>query len=77
MVGVSWPFPLLFIRGVDPGLWRPIVGINAYELPTFDMDVFLWLPLLCDGKFHKFTIKVVGFDSDPGNIGRLGRIGML
>ncbi|KUJ19264.1 uncharacterized protein LY89DRAFT_706092 [Mollisia scopiformis] len=63
LTGVSWPFPLLFTGGVDPGLWRPIVGIDAYDLPTFDIDVTPWLSLLCDGRSHDFGLKVVGFDN--------------
>jgi Peptide N-acetyl-beta-D-glucosaminyl asparaginase amidase A len=73
LAGVSWPFPLLFTGGVDPGLWRPIVGIDAFDLPSFDVDVTPWLPLLCDGKLHNFSLKVVSFDtSASGNIGSVG-----
>ncbi|KAH9219736.1 peptide N-acetyl-beta-D-glucosaminyl asparaginase amidase A-domain-containing protein [Leptodontidium sp. 2 PMI_412] len=73
LAGVSWPFPLLFTGGVDPGLWRPIVGIDAYDMPTFDIDVTPWLPLLCDGKPHEFGLKVVAFDSTvEGNVGPIG-----
>lgn len=73
LAGVSWPFPLLFTGGVDPGLWRPIVGIDAYDLPTFDIDITPWLPLLCDGKSHAFGVKVVGYDSSiQGHIGTVG-----
>ena len=73
LAGVSWPFPLLFTGGVDPGLWRPIVGIDAYDLPTFEIDVTPWLPLLCDGKSHTFGLKVVGYDSSvQGEIGTIG-----
>jgi len=62
--------PLLFTGGVDPGLWRPIVGIEAFDLPSFDVVVTPWFPLLCDGKLHDFSLKVVGFDtSAAGNIG--------
>jgi hypothetical protein len=73
LAGVSWPFPLLFTGGVDPGLWRPIVGIDAYELPTFEIDVTPWLPLLCDGKSHEFGLKVIGFD-DPADE-KIGTVG--
>jgi hypothetical protein len=73
LAGVSWPFPLLFTGGVDPGLWRPIVGIDSYDLPTFEIDVTPWLPVLCDGKPHTFALKVVGYDSSiKGGIGPIG-----
>ncbi|RDW66978.1 hypothetical protein BP5796_09727 [Coleophoma crateriformis] len=73
LAGVSWPFPLLFTGGVDPGLWRPIAGIEAYDLPTFEIDVTPWLPLLCDGAAHTFGLKVVGFDNSvEGKVGTVG-----
>lgn len=73
LAGVSWPFPLLFTGGVDPGLWRPIAGIDSYDLPTFEIDITPWLGLLCDGNPHEFGLKVVGFDSSiEGKIGTVG-----
>ncbi|TVY81026.1 Peptide-N4-(N-acetyl-beta-glucosaminyl)asparagine amidase A [Lachnellula suecica] len=73
LAGVSWPFPLLFTGGVDPGLWRPIVGIGAYDLPALEIDIGPWLPFLCDGNSHTFELKVVGFDS--GAAGKIGTVG--
>jgi hypothetical protein len=72
LAGVNWPFPLLFTGGVDPGLWRPIVGIGAYDLPSFEIDVTPWLGALCDGKSHTFEINVVGYDEQIGGIGDVG-----
>lgn len=73
LAGVSWPFPILFSGGVDPGLWRPVVGIDAYELPSFEIDVTPWLSLLCDGEEHTFKIQVVGFDDS--SLGKIGPVG--
>jgi hypothetical protein len=73
LAGVSWPFPIMFSGGVDPGAWRPIVGIDTYDLPTFEIDVTPWLSLLCNGKGHTFQLQVVGFDtSAEGQIGAVG-----
>ncbi|KAI0871609.1 peptide N-acetyl-beta-D-glucosaminyl asparaginase amidase A-domain-containing protein [Hypoxylon argillaceum] len=73
LAGVSWPFPILFTGGVDPGAWRPIVGIDAYELPSFEIDVTPWLGLLTDGKPHNFALRVVGYDtSAEDGIGPVG-----
>jgi hypothetical protein len=73
LAGVSWPFPILFTGGVDPGAWRPVVGIDSFDLSSFEIDVTPWLSLLCDGKPHTFQFKVVGYDSSlPGNIGPVG-----
>ncbi|ORY61755.1 peptide-N4-(N-acetyl-beta-glucosaminyl)asparagine amidase A, partial [Pseudomassariella vexata] len=74
LAGVSWPFPILFTGGVDPGAWRPIVGIDTYDLPSFEIDVTPWLYLLCDGNEHSFQLQVIGFDATaPGLIGPIGQ----
>ncbi|KAI1404402.1 hypothetical protein F4819DRAFT_123546 [Hypoxylon fuscum] len=73
LAGVSWPFPILFTGGVDPGAWRPIVGIDAFELPSFEVDVTPWLGLLTDGQPHTFQLRVVGYDAaSENNIGPVG-----
>ncbi|KAN0095247.1 Peptide N-acetyl-beta-D-glucosaminyl asparaginase amidase A domain containing protein [Hyaloscypha variabilis] len=63
LAGVSWPFPIIFTGGISPGLWVPIVGIDTYDVPSFEIDVTPFLPLLCDGNLHTFELKVVGHDS--------------
>lgn len=64
LAGVSWPFPIIFTGGIVPGLWRPIVGIDAFDLRQHEIDVTPWLPLLCDGASHTFEIRVAGLDDD-------------
>lgn len=43
-----------------PGLWRPIAGIDAFDLREHEIDITPWLPLLCDGLSHTFEIRVAG-----------------
>ncbi|KAA6408958.1 MAG: hypothetical protein FRX48_07302 [Lasallia pustulata] len=64
LAGVSWPFPVVFTGGIVPGLWRPIVGIDAFDLRQHEIDVTPFLPLLCDGNSHTFEIRVAGLDDD-------------
>ncbi len=71
LAGVSWPFPIVFTGGISPGLWVPIVGIDTYDLPSFEIDISPWLGLLCDGNAHTFELKVVGYESDTS----LGTVG--
>lgn len=71
LAGVSWPFPVVFTGGISPGLWVPIVGIDTYDLPSFEIDVSPWLGVLCDGNQHEFQLKVVGYDSET----MLGTVG--
>lgn len=66
LAGVAWPFPIIFTGGVVPGLWRPIVGIDAFDLKEDEIDITPWLPLLCDGKPHTFSLRISGLN-DHGN----------
>lgn len=64
LAGVSWPFPIIFTGGIVPGFWRPIVGIDVFDLRQHEIDVTPWLPLLCDGASHTFEIRVAGLNDD-------------
>ncbi|KAJ9642441.1 hypothetical protein H2199_004822 [Coniosporium tulheliwenetii] len=64
LAGVSWPFPVIFTGGIVSGLWRPVVGIDAFDLREDEIDVTPFIPLLVDGKAHTFEIRVVGIDDD-------------
>ncbi|KAL8764000.1 MAG: hypothetical protein Q9184_000288, partial [Pyrenodesmia sp. 2 TL-2023] len=64
LAGVAWPIPIIFTGGVVPGLWRPIVSFDAFDLREREIDVTPWLPILCDGAPHSFEIKVVGINDD-------------
>lgn len=63
LAGFVWPRPTVFTGGINTGLWVPIIGINAFDLKSVDVDVSPWLGLLCDGDPHTFELKVVGFNS--------------
>ncbi|KAK2464387.1 hypothetical protein APHAL10511_003534 [Amanita phalloides] len=64
LTGVVWPFPIIFTGGVVPGFWRPIVGIDAFDLRMPEIDISPFLSLLTDGNSHSFEIKVVGLDTN-------------
>jgi Peptide N-acetyl-beta-D-glucosaminyl asparaginase amidase A len=64
LAGVTWPFPIIFTGGVVPAFWRPVVGIDAFDLKEDVIDITPWLPALSDGKDHTYEIKVVGLTSD-------------
>lgn len=71
LAGVAWPFPIIFTGGIVPGLWRPIVGIDAFDLREDEIDITPWLPVLCDGKPHTFEIRVTGISDNGHNKGVL------
>jgi hypothetical protein len=71
LAGVQWPFPVIFTGGVVPGLWRPIVGTDAFDLREHEIDITPWLPVLCDGREHTFEIKVAGILDDGKGSGTI------
>jgi hypothetical protein len=76
LAGVSWPFPIIFTGGIVPGFWRPIVGIDAYDLREHEVDITPFVPYLSDGKSHTFEIRVASLDDDDaGNPTLLDTVG--
>lgn len=71
LAGVAWPFPVIFTGGIVPGLWRPIVGIDAFDLREDTIDITPFLPILCDGRNHTFQIVVSGLNDDGQGHGSL------
>lgn len=67
LAGVQWPFPVVFTGGVVPSLHRPVVGPDAFDLKEHEIDITPWLPVLCDGNSHTFTIYVAGLLDDGGS----------
>ncbi|KAK2812397.1 hypothetical protein FQN50_001398 [Emmonsiellopsis sp. PD_5] len=68
LAGVVWPFPIIFTGGIAPGFWRPMVGIDAFDLREPEIDISPFLPVLTDGRAHSFRINVVGL-GDPKDDG--------
>ncbi|KAF2692278.1 peptide-N4-(N-acetyl-beta-glucosaminyl)asparagine amidase A [Lentithecium fluviatile CBS 122367] len=71
LAGVAFPFPVIFTGGVTPGFWRPVVGIDAFDLLEDEIDISAFLPILCDGNEHTFEIRVVGINDDGKGHGTL------
>ncbi|KAJ0235223.1 hypothetical protein HA466_0268180 [Hirschfeldia incana] len=57
-VGSEVPFPVIFTGGINPLFWEPVVGIGAFNLPSYDMDLTPFLGMLLDGKEHEFSLSV-------------------
>ncbi|QSS62279.1 peptide-N4-(N-acetyl-beta- glucosaminyl)asparagine amidase A [Histoplasma capsulatum] len=71
LAGVVWPFPIIFTGGISPGFWKPIVGIDAFDLREPEIDITPFLPVLADGQSHSFTIKVVGLGDVENGIAEI------
>uniref|UniRef100_A0A060TCW1 ARAD1D42658p n=1 Tax=Blastobotrys adeninivorans TaxID=409370 RepID=A0A060TCW1_BLAAD len=46
LAGNIVPFPVIYTGGISPGLWNAIVGINAYDVPSYRVDLTPFLPRL-------------------------------
>ncbi|RWR78915.1 peptide-N4-N-acetyl-beta-glucosaminylasparagine amidase A-like protein [Cinnamomum micranthum f. kanehirae] len=57
-VGSVLPFPVVFTGGINPLFWEPVVGIGAFDLPSYDLDLTPFLGKLLDGKNHTFSLGV-------------------
>lgn len=57
-VGSVVPFPVIFTGGINPLFWEPIVGIGAFDLPSYDIDLSPFLGMLLDGKPHSIGLGV-------------------
>ncbi|KAL4137914.1 hypothetical protein PRIC2_001424 [Phytophthora ramorum] len=58
VVGVVWPFPLVFTGGLSPYLWKPIVGIGAFDAPTYILNLTPFLGSFLGGT-HAVAFRVV------------------
>lgn len=47
-----------------PTIWRPVVAINAYDLPTYNIDLTPFVPLLTDGNNHTITLDTSSDEPD-------------
>ncbi|GAA0173935.1 hypothetical protein LIER_27435 [Lithospermum erythrorhizon] len=58
LVGSVVPFPVIFTGGINPLFWEPVVGIGAFNLPTYDIDLTPFLSFLLDGEMHSIGLGV-------------------
>ncbi|CAI9088268.1 OLC1v1022554C1 [Oldenlandia corymbosa var. corymbosa] len=59
LVGSVVPFPVIFTGGINTLFWEPVVGIGAFDLPSYDLELTPFLGLLLQGrKPHSFSLEV-------------------
>jgi Peptide N-acetyl-beta-D-glucosaminyl asparaginase amidase A len=57
LVYIDAIFPTIYTGGMNPLLWRPIVGIGAFDVPSIKFDLTPYLSLLFSG-----TSPVIGMN---------------
>ncbi|CAO2199503.1 unnamed protein product [Urochloa humidicola] len=58
LAGAAWPFPVIYAGGIYPLLWRPVVAIGSFNLPTYDVELTPLLGKMLDGKAHEVAFHV-------------------
>nr|XP_025888022.1 peptide-N4-(N-acetyl-beta-glucosaminyl)asparagine amidase A [Solanum lycopersicum] len=58
VVASVWPFTVIYTGGINPLLWRPISGIDSFDLPSYDIEITPLLKKILDGSFHNISFSV-------------------
>ncbi|XP_059292705.1 peptide-N4-(N-acetyl-beta-glucosaminyl)asparagine amidase A-like [Lycium ferocissimum] len=58
VVGVVWPFTVIYTGGANPLFWRPISGIGSFDLPSYDIEITPLLGKILDENTHKISFRV-------------------
>lgn len=59
IVGVTWPFEVVFTGGWCPGFWSKIVDHRTFDLPAYMIDLTPFLDLLVGGE-HEVRFEIRG-----------------
>ncbi|VUC27669.1 unnamed protein product [Clonostachys rosea] len=74
LAGLAWPFPVIFTGGIAPPLHRPLVGLQAFDLREYEVDITPWLGILCDGKDHTVSMEIQAIDDTKHSNGSLAQV---
>jgi hypothetical protein len=58
--GAVYPFPVIYSGGVNPILWRPLAGIESFDIEPLKFDLSPFLGTIFDGDKHNISITVYG-----------------
>ncbi len=56
-------YPWIYTGGIDPYLWRPIVGVQTLNFKPYRVDLTPFAGLLADGQAHTVALSVFNADS--------------
>lgn len=61
--GVAPIYPWIYTGGIDPYLWRPLVGVQTLDFKPYRVDLTPFAGLLANGQPHTVAISVYNADS--------------
>lgn len=56
--GMMYPYPVIYTGGVNPLLWRPLTGIDSFNVLPYRFDLTPFLGLLHASMGHTLSIRV-------------------
>lgn len=63
--GFAAPYPTIFSGGVNPSLWKPMINIHTFDIPSYFIDVTPFLPSLWQGAVSLLLNVTNGIDAEP------------
>ncbi|KAF8581084.1 hypothetical protein K439DRAFT_257490 [Ramaria rubella] len=64
LAGVIFPYPVIYSGEFLPSILRPMLSYGAFDSPSYYIDITPFVPGLCDGRSHNFTLSVVGMGTN-------------
>lgn len=58
LVGITYPYPVVYTGGMNPLLWRPVASTGAYNIEPYYLDLTPFSQLLRDKKVSKIRFEV-------------------
>ena len=55
--GAAFPFPVIYSGGINPVLWRPIVGLHSLNIPPLSFDLTPFVGVMDDGLPHSIVVR--------------------
>ncbi|OLL26867.1 Peptide-N4-(N-acetyl-beta-glucosaminyl)asparagine amidase A [Neolecta irregularis DAH-3] len=59
LVGSYIPDVVIFTGGVNPYMWKPIMGIESSDLYSHRISLDAWIPLLVDSRRHVVRLEII------------------
>lgn len=64
--GIAPVYPYIFTGGIDPGLWRPIPGVQTLSFMPYRVNLTPFAGVLDNGRTHTVSVRVVGDNNNFG-----------
>jgi len=63
LAGIVLPFPTIYTGGINPLAWRPITGIQSFDIISHKVDITPFTGMMMEGE-HMVSLKVIGNNNE-------------